>query len=122
MSGEIIPARLDQEQPRVKEDVELFQSQQVSGDVVAYRGMRAAPGLNRANPPGLEGSMTDQKFSVFLCEYVIGHRGNVHLIAQFLTQGQHEGGFAAAYRAANAGGESTVREVSHQRRCAVVKA
>jgi hypothetical protein len=121
MRGEIVPSRFDQQQLCMKTAVEVFQGEQVCGNVLTDCRVRAPTGFNRADSLGFEGMISNQKLAVLFGENVIGHGGNVHFVAKFLAQRQHKGGFATADRPADADGECAVAEVSGQRPGALVE-
>src|ERR1043165_8976849 len=91
--------------------MQLFQSEEVGGDVVADRGMRAATGFNGTDALGWKGVMTDEKFPVFFGEDVIRNRGQARTPAQFTAKLKHQGCFATADGAADPHGERALGEI-----------
>src|ERR1043166_3247437 len=121
MGGKIIAARLDEKQVGLKTAMEFLQGDQVCGDVFTDGGVRAPAGLHGADALGCQGLMPDEELSIFLGENVGGDGGDAHFVAQPQTEGQHEGGLAAADRPAHAHGKGAPVQVPLEGLCAVMK-
>jgi hypothetical protein len=119
--GEVITARLDEQNCRVKLAVEFFQREKVRRYVFADRGMRAATCLDGANTLGFERIMTREKFAIFLRENVVGHGGDVHLLPQRSTELEHQRCLAAAHRATHSDGKCALLKIAVQRQIALME-
>jgi len=112
MGGEVVPARFYEQHFSPEAAMEVFKRQQIRRNVFPNRCVRTASGFDGADAFGVQGMMTDKKFTVFASKDVIGNRGEADSIAQFLTKSEHEGGFATADRAADSDGERALGEVA----------
>jgi hypothetical protein len=65
--------------------------------------------------------MFGQELAVFPCKNVVRHRGDFEAFAQPPAQLQHQRGFPAAHRAADADRERTPVEIAIERQVALVK-
>ena len=119
--GQIVAAGFEEEDVGSELAVEIFEGEKVGRNVLANGGVRAPAGFDRANSLGGECVVADEEFAVFLCEDVVGDGGDAVLIAEMFAELEHEGGFAAADRAADANGEGALREITTERRVTFVK-
>jgi hypothetical protein len=110
--GEVVAAGLDEEEVGAELAMEIFEREEVGGDVLADGGMGAAAGFDGADAGGVEGPVVDQEFAVFAGEDVVGDGGQCEAIAQVAAELEHERGFPAADRAADADGEGAAGEVA----------
>ena len=104
--SEIVAARFEQKDIGFELAMQFFQREQVCRDVFTNGRMRATTGLDRADPLGGQGFMTNEKFAVFLCKNVVSDGRHVVLVAQVPAQLEHQRGFAAPDGAADANRES----------------
>ena len=119
MRGQIVAAGFQEENVGMEFLLEVFQRQEVGGNILADGGVRAAARLYRTNAPGIQRFMADEKFRILLGENIVGHSGHTGAVAQTLTEREHQRGLAAAYRTAHANGESSLLEVPAKRLVAV---
>jgi len=115
MRGQIITARFEEEEVGMKFLLQFFQGEEVGGNILADGGVRAAAGLHRANAPGIERFMADQKFAVLLRENIVGHSRQTRAAAQPLAKREHQRGLAAADRTSNTDGKGALMEVAPKR-------
>ena len=101
--------------------MQLFERQEVRGDVLADRRVRAASRLHRANAVGRQGLVSNQKLAVLPREDVVRHDREAHAIPQAATKREHERRLAAAHRPADAHREGALAEVARERAVALVK-
>ncbi len=101
--------------------MKILECEEVGGNILANRRVRAATGFDCAYPLGLERIVAHQKLSVLFGENVIRHGGDVQLFAEALTELQHQCGLAAAHGPADADGEGALVEVSIKGRITFVK-
>jgi hypothetical protein len=121
MGGQIIPAGFKEQDLRMEEFMELLQRQEIGGDIFADGGVRAAARFHGPDAFRRERLVTNQEFTIFPGEDVIGDHGKVHSIPQFPAERQHERGLAAAHRAADPDRKGPVGQVTTERLVAVVK-
>jgi len=110
--GEVVAAGLDEEQFGMEALVEIFEGEEVGGDVLADGCMGTTAGFDGGNAFVGKGVVADEKLAVFLGEDVIGHGAEAQAIAQGEAELEHEGGFAAANGSADADGEGPLFEVA----------
>ena len=76
--GEVVAAQLDQDQIEIREQaVHLGDGREVDRGILADRGMRAAAGLDTADPLGRQCAAAGQEFGVFAGVDVVGDRGDL---------------------------------------------
>ncbi len=119
MRGQIVAAGFEKEDVGMKLPLEVFQREEVGGNVLANRGVRAAAGLHCSDTPGIERLMADQKLAVFLRENIVGNSRQARAVAQSPAKCEHQGGLAAAHRTPNADGKGALMEVAPKRLFAV---
>jgi hypothetical protein len=101
--------------------MEVFEGQQIRGNVLPNCRVRAAACFDGTDAFGVQSLVPNEEFTVFASEDVVRHSGKVDSIAQFLTKSEHEGGLAAADRAADSDGERALGEVAGERLFALMK-
>jgi hypothetical protein len=114
-SSEIIAARLEQKNVRVELAMEFFEREQVRGDVLANGGVRATPGFDSANSFGGQGVVADEEFAIFPRKNVVRDGSDAQFIAEMAAEFEHQRGFTAADRAADADRESAPRKIAVER-------
>lgn len=119
--GEVIAAGFEEEEVGVETAVEVFEGEQVGGDILADGGVGAAAGFDGGDAIGFEGVMADQELGVLTGEDVVGDGAEVQLIAEGEAQLEHESGLAAADGTADADGEGAAVEVAVERGLALVE-
>lgn len=96
VGGEVVAAGLDEEQVRGELGVQVLEGGEVGGDVLAHGGVRAAAGLDGADPRRREGLVPRQELGVLAREDVVGHGCQAVLVAERQAEGQHQGRLARA--------------------------
>ena len=110
--GEVVAAGLDEKQIRMETLMEVFEGEEIGGDIFADGGVGAAAGFDGGNAFLGKGVMADEKLPVFLGEDVVGDGAETQAIAQSEAELKHESSFAAADGAADADGEGASFEVA----------
>lgn len=119
--GQIVAAGFEQENVRAEAAMQFFERHEVGRNVFANGGVRTATRLHRANALSRQGIVAHEEFAVFLGENVVGDGGDIQPVPEALAELKHEGGLAAADRAADADGERTLLEIPVKRQIAFVK-
>jgi len=115
LRGEVVAAALDDQELGGDGLHQVVEREQVRRDVLADRGVRAAAGLDGADPGERQGLVPGEELGVLAREDVVGHHAERAAIAKRAAQRQHERGLAAADRAADPDGERALREVAGER-------
>src|SRR6516225_6457434 len=100
--GKVVAARFDQHQVETREQpVHLGHRGKVDRGVLADSGVRAAAGLDTADPFGRQCPAPDQKFGVLTGIDIVGDRRDLPMLAHPLAQPIHQRGLAGSDRAAD---------------------
>ena len=94
--GEIVAARLDEQEVGVELVVQLGQGEQVRGDVFAHGGVGAAARLDGDDAVGGQGLVLGEELAVLAGEDVVCDGGDGEARAEGLAEGEHEGRLAGA--------------------------
>jgi hypothetical protein len=119
--GQIIATGFQQEKIWVEFLVEFFERQEISGNILTNRCMRAAARFNGANSFGGKRLVPDEEFAIFFSENVVGDSGDAEAITEMAAELQHEGRLPATNRPAHAHGKSAMGEVAMEREFAMMK-
>ena len=110
--GEVVATGLDEEQFGSELAVQVFEGEEVGGDVLANGGVRAAAGFDGTDSGGFQGAVADEELSVFAGEDVVGDGAEAQAVAEGEAELEHERGFAAADRTTDTDGEGASGEVA----------
>ena len=105
----------------MKFPVQIFQREQVGGDVLANGGVRATAGFDGAHPLGFQRLVSHEKLAVLFCKNIIRYRGELQPAPKPPAQLKHQGRLAAAHGAANTDSESASAKVAVERQLALMK-
>src|SRR4051812_16980650 len=123
LRGEVVAAALDEEKlgggPHLLH--QLFESEEVVADVLANGGVRAAAGLDGADPCFGQRLVAHQELGVLAGEDVVRHHSQGDPIPQLATEGEEERGLAASDGSADADRERPQRVVARERPAALVE-
>src|SRR4051812_22108431 len=123
LRGEVVAAALDEEKPGGGPHLlhQLFESEEVVADVLADGGVRAAAGLDGADPCFGQRLVAHQELGVLAGEDVVRHHSQGDAIPKLAAEGEEERGLAASDGSADADGERPQRVVARERPPALVE-
>jgi len=100
--GEVVAAALDEDQIQIGEVVlQLFDGDQVDGGVFADGGVGAAAGFDAQDAIAFQCLGPHQKLCIFLGVDIVGHHGQLILLAHGFAEGIHQRRFPRSDRASN---------------------
>src|SRR5215469_12017058 len=119
--GEVVAARLDQDQIELREQpVHLGDGGEINRGVLADRGMRTAAGLDTADPFGRQRAAAAQTLRILPGIDVIGDRGDLVVPAHALAQPVYQRSLARPYWTSDAYPQRVaIRLLTHDRKSLV---
>ena len=112
VSGQVVAAGFEQQQFGFVYFVQMFEGEEVGGDILADGCVGAAAGFDGQDAIFGQGTMTDEKFAVLAGEDVVGDSAKGDLFMQSLAESEHESGLAAADGAADADGKGAAGKIA----------